>query len=89
MLLAECEAAIGETVNIGSNSEISIADLMTMISKVDGQGNHSVTTSRKNAAGEPEVFRLHCDNTKIIEMTNYAPKFRWKMGCKIPLTGFP
>ena len=31
MLIANCERAVGETVNIGSNTEISIKDLFELI----------------------------------------------------------
>ena len=88
MLLAECEAAIGETVNIGSNSEISIADLMTMISRLMGKETTVLQQAERMRPANSEVFRLHCDNTKIIEMTNYAPQVSLEDGLQNTIDWF-
>jgi len=80
--LAECEKAIGETVNIGSNFEISIKDLVNLIKEIM-QLNIEIVTDKKRLRPEnSEVFRLWCDNTKINELTDFIPKYSIREGLK-------
>jgi NAD dependent epimerase/dehydratase len=71
--LAGCEAAIGEAVNIGSNHEISIGDLVNMIQEVLGSNVTVKTTDERVRPEKSEVERLWCDNTKIQSMTGFQP----------------
>lgn len=78
--LAECEVAIGETVNIGSNSEISIMDLVTMIQAVFGSSVPVESDDQRVRPKDSEVERLCCDNTKIKAMTGFEPKVSLREG---------
>lgn len=72
--LSECEAAIGETVNIGSNYEISVGDTLEIIKEVMGSDVKFLTDEQRIRPGKSEVFRLWCDNTKIEKLTGFKPK---------------
>lgn len=72
--LAECEAAVGETVNIGSNIEISIGGLFEMIRKLmESNAEIEQEDGRLRPPGS-EVLRLWCDNSKIRRLTGFEPR---------------
>jgi len=86
--LAECKEAIGETVNIGSNCEISIGDVVDTIKEIM---NSDIQVVRENARVRPEkseVFRLWCDNTKIRELTGFEPKYSIREGLEKTINWF-
>jgi len=78
--LAECDSAIGETVNIGSNSEISIGDTVHLISELMQSDVKFVTDSKRIRPSRSEVFRLWCDNNKITELTGFIPNIDLREG---------
>jgi len=80
ILLAECDKAIGETVNIGSNTEISIKELFALIKDIMHSDAKLVTEEQRLRPEHSEVFRLRCDNTKIKELTGYKPQYPLREG---------
>jgi len=71
--LAGCDAAVGRTVNIGSNSEISIGDTARLIARLMGADIHIETDQARLRPAASEVERLRCDNTLIRSLTGFAP----------------
>ena len=71
--LAETEQTIGETVNIGSNFEISIGDTLNIIKKLMNSDVKFVQDNKRIRAKKSEVFRLWCDNTLIEKLTGFKP----------------
>jgi len=86
--LAECEKAIGEIVNIGSNSEISISDLLNLIKEMMQSDVEVVTEKVRLRPEKSEVYRLWCDNTKIYELTGFVPKYTIQEGLKKTIDWF-
>jgi len=72
--LAEEDESIGETVNIGSNFEISIADTLNLIKELMKSDVKFITDEQRIRPEKSEVFRLWCDNTKIEKLTGFKPK---------------
>lgn len=72
--LAKSEKTIGEVVNIGSNYEISIADVFKKINKIMGKDSVVKQDPKRIRPQGSEVFRLWCDNTKIKELCGFTPK---------------
>ncbi len=72
--LANCDAAIGETVNIGSNFEISIKDTLNLIKELMSSDVEFVAEEQRVRPEKSEVFRLWCDNTKIEQLTGFKPQ---------------
>lgn len=72
--LAECEKAIGETVNIGSNHGISVGDVCNLIKEIMQVDVKIVTEKARLRPEKSEVYRLWCDNTKIHDLTGFVPK---------------
>ncbi len=88
MLLGQSEKTIGRTVNIGSNSEISIGDLLVLLQKLM---NKKVTVVSENERKRPvnsEVFRLWADNKLIKELTGYQPEVSLEAGLKATIQWF-
>lgn len=86
--LAKSDKSIGETVNIGSNDEISIADLLNLIKALMQSDVEFITEQRRRRPGKSEVFRLWCDNTKIRALTAFEPQYSLKAGLKQTIDWF-
>lgn len=78
--LAECDGALGETVNIGSNYEISMADVFHLIAEIMGSDARPVTEQQRIRPEKSEVFRLWCDNTKLKKLTGFTPEYTIRQG---------
>ncbi len=86
--LAECDKAVGEVVNIGSNQEIRIQDLAHLIAEVM---EATITLKASNERLRPknsEVFRLLCDNRKFLTLTGYKPSYAFREGLHATVAWF-
>lgn len=88
LALAQSEAAIGETVNIGSNHEITIQDTLHLIRELMSSEVEFLTDSQRIRPEKSEVFRLWCDNTKIKALTGYEPAYSIRDGLKATVDWF-
>jgi len=86
--LAKCDRAVGETVNIGSNFEISIGDLVNSIKEIMNSDISVITDDQRLRPETSEVYRLWCENKKINNLTGFAPKFRLKEGLQKTVAWF-
>lgn len=80
--LATADNVVGETINIGSNYEISIKDTFEMIKKVMNSDVNFVVDKNRIRPGKSEVQRLWCDNTKINTLTGFVPQIGIEEGLK-------
>jgi len=71
IMLAENDNTIGETINIGSNSEISIADTLQLIKELMSSNVTFIHDEQRQRPEKSEVFRLWCDNTKIEKLIGF------------------
>jgi NAD dependent epimerase/dehydratase len=78
--LAECDKAIGEIVNIGSNYEISVGDVLNLIKDIMTSAVEVVTDEARLRPKKSEVYRLWCDNTKIHSLTGFVPNYTIREG---------
>ena len=72
--LAEEDETIGEIINIGSNSEISIANILNIIKDLMQGDVELVIDNNRIRPEKSEVLRLWCDNTKIKKLTGFKPQ---------------
>ena len=82
IMIAESDKTIGETINIGSNSEISIGDTLNMIKELMSSDVTFINDQKRNRPEKSEVYRLWCDNKKINELVGYKPKINIQNGLK-------
>ena len=78
--LAECDESIGQTVNIGSNFEISIGDTLNLIKELIDSDVKFITDKQRIRPEKSEVFRLWCDNSKIEKLTGFKPEVDIRQG---------
>jgi len=88
ILLSKCDKAIGETVNIGSNYEISIKETFELIKDIMHSDAKLVNDEQRIRPEKSEVFRLRCNNTKIKTLTGYEPKYPLDDGLTITVNWF-
>ncbi|OQS42496.1 NAD-dependent 4,6-dehydratase LegB [Chromobacterium haemolyticum] len=86
--LANCDKAIGETINIGSNYEISIGDTLKLIRELMGSDVEFLADEQRIRPEKSEVFRLWCDNAKIHAMTGFVPSYDIRSGLKSTIDWF-
>ncbi len=76
------EKALGATVNLGSNREISIGDLAKAIIEIVGRPVEIVTDDQRLRPAKSEVERLLADNRLAKELIDWEPKVRFEDGLK-------
>lgn len=86
--LARCEKAVGDTVNIGSNFEISVGDTLELIRELMNSDVEFLADNQRIRPEKSEVFRLWCDNTKIRELTGFEPSFSIREGLQATIEWF-
>ena len=80
IVIAENNQTIGETINIGSNYEISIKDTLDLIKELMGSDVKLIQDKQRLRPENSEVFRLWCDNTKIEKLTGFESKINLRVG---------
>lgn len=80
--VAECDNALGEVINIGSNFEISIGDTVKMIAQVMNADVETVTDEQRIRPQKSEVRRLYADTSKAKRLFGWKPRFGGPDGFK-------
>lgn len=86
--LAGSDSCMGETVNIGSNREIPIGNLLEQIKRLMGSDVRVITDKQRLRPEESEVYRLCCDNTKLQNLTDFRPRISLEEGLKETIAWF-
>lgn len=73
--LAECDAAVGQVVNIGSGFEISVGDSVRMIARLMGVDVAIESDDQRIRPALSEVERLWASNARMRTLTGWAPEF--------------
>lgn len=73
--IAECDAAIGEVINVGSGFEISIGDTVGMIAEVMGREITISTAEERLRPVASEVERLWASTDKAARLLGHRPQF--------------
>lgn len=80
--ILESQNTIGETLNIGSNFEISIGDTLNLIKEIMKSEVEFIVDAQRIRPEKSEVFRLWCDNSKISKLTDFKPQVSIRDGLK-------
>lgn len=86
--IAKSDNTIGETLNIGSNFEISIKETLETIKDIMQSNVNFIEDSQRIRPQNSEVFRLWCDNTKIKTLTDFTPKYNIRKGLEETIRWF-
>jgi len=82
IMLSQSEKTIGETVNIGSNFEISISDTLKLIKELMSSDVAFINDQQRIRPKKSEVYRLWCNNKKINKLVGYKPQTNIQDGLK-------
>ncbi|MCC8171726.1 MAG: NAD-dependent 4,6-dehydratase LegB [Parabacteroides sp.] len=86
--LAQCDAAIGQEVNVCSNYEISMRDTLELIARLMRADVEFVEDAQRLRPKNLEVFRLWGDNTKIKSLTGFEPAYTIESGLQETIDWF-
>ncbi len=81
--ISDCDAAIGKVTNLGTNSEISIGDLIQKIGKAVGKELTVVSEDQRKRPEKSEVERLWADNALARERFGWAPEHTLDRGLEL------
>lgn len=76
----ESNKLYGEVTNIGMNDEISVGDLAKLINEISGKNVNFIREDVRVRPANSEVERLYCDNSKLVNKTNWKPEYDLKSG---------
>ncbi|HBF39620.1 MAG TPA: NAD-dependent dehydratase [Firmicutes bacterium] len=83
--IAENDDILGEIINVGSGTEISIGDLAKLIAKLLQTEVHIKQDQHRIRPGKSEVERLVCDHGKIQRLTDWKPCYTLEEGLTITI----
>jgi len=73
--VAECDAAVGQVINIGSNYEITVGQTARLIAELMGRDVEFTCDEQRIRPQGSEVERLWADNTRARELTGWMPDY--------------
>lgn len=82
----KAENAFGETINLGSNFEISIGDTVNVIAELMNKSITIETEDKRLRPKDSEVERLWADNKKAADLLHWKPKYGGLEGFKAGLS---
>lgn len=86
--LSECDAAVGQEVNVCSNYEISMRDTLELIAQLMNADVKFVEDTQRLRPKNSEVFRLWGDNSKIKSLTGFEPTYSIREGLQETIKWF-
>lgn len=86
--LAQSEQCIGQTINIGSNFEISMGDTLNLIKEIMLSDVEFISEHQRLRPKKSEVQRLWCDNSKIKQLTAFEPQVNIREGLEKTIKWF-
>jgi NAD dependent epimerase/dehydratase len=80
--IAECDAAVGKVINVGSNYEVSIGDTARMIADLMASEVEIVSDDQRMRPALSEVERLWADNSRARELAGWTPEYAGQEGLR-------
>jgi dTDP-glucose 4,6-dehydratase len=76
----QSKKGIGEVINVGSNFEISVGDVVKLVSEVMGVSVEVEQKSERLRPEDSEVERLWADSSKALALIGWKPEFAGREG---------
>jgi len=86
--LAKSDNTVGEAINLGSGSEISMSDLLKTIKDLMGSDIEVIQETDRIRPQKSEVERLLADNSKLTTLTGFKPSHTLEDGLKLTIDWF-
>lgn len=80
--VAEAEGALGEPVNLGSGTEISVGGVIETVGRLLGRDLRAVVEERRLRPTASEVTRLYADNRRAREVAGWEPSVPFEEGLR-------
>jgi nucleoside-diphosphate-sugar epimerase len=80
--IAENDTSVGKEINISSNYEISMANVVDKIIRIMRKEVKVITDQQRIRPENSEVFRLWGDNKQLTQLTAFRPEFTIDEGLK-------
>lgn len=80
LALMDCDESIGKEINIATNSEVSMGQLVEQIQLIMKSNVKIITDEQRLRPANSEVFRLWGDNSLISSITNWRPAYSLEQG---------
>jgi len=80
LAIAECDETVGKEINIASNYELSMIDILNIIKNIMFSNVQFITDEQRLRPENSEVFRLWGDNKLIKKLTGWKPQFTIEQG---------
>jgi NAD dependent epimerase/dehydratase len=88
LALAENDESIGKEINISSNDEISMEQILKLIKQIMKRDVVFATDEQRLRPSKSEVFRLWGDNTLIKSLTGWQPEYDIESGLQKTIEWF-
>ena len=76
----KCKKLIGEVVNVGSDNEISIKNIVNDLRIITNQKLKIKIDKKRLRPKKSEVLRLRCNSDKLFRYTGWRPSITFKQG---------
>jgi len=86
--IAEMDGGDGEVFHIGSNHEISVGDLVRLITEIMGHNVQVVCDAQRLRPENSEVQRLRCENSKLKNASGFVPQIPLRAGLERTIRWF-
>jgi NAD dependent epimerase/dehydratase len=80
LAIAELDGGLGEVFHIGSNHEICIGQLLSLIGEIMGKEIKPISVDTRLRPEASEVRRLRCDNQKLKSAAGFEPRVSLREG---------
>jgi dTDP-glucose 4,6-dehydratase len=77
---AGAEQALGRTIQLGSNFQVSVGDLVEILSSITGHKPEVEVEHERIRPEKSEVQRLHADNFLAKQLLGWSPRFGGRDG---------
>jgi len=88
LAVARAESLAGMAVNVGMNHEISIGDLASLIARLMGVSPRVRSAAERVRPAASEVDRLVCDNSLLVNSTDWRPAHTLESGLRETIAWF-
>jgi NAD dependent epimerase/dehydratase len=80
LAIGELDSGLGEVFHIGSNNEICIGRLLSLVGEIMGKEIKPITVDSRLRPKTSEVQRLRCDNQKLKSAAGFQPTVSLREG---------
>jgi nucleoside-diphosphate-sugar epimerase len=80
LAIAQASGALGETLQLGSGSDVSIGELVAAIAELTGSELEPELDPERVRPPASEIPRLVCDHRRTTELTHWTPKVDLRTG---------